>query len=127
MPQPSGSSGRYQPEPFCAPYASLSTYGGVTVAGCEQPVNGTCTNVFTPSASARASVSRHCSYESTGKKSEPFAVMRVPSVPKRAPAARASVVTSPLVVPTRNEYVVDGSRSLNVTECTVDAVLSRAL
>src|SRR5581483_284461 len=127
MPQPSGSSGRYQPAPCCAPYASLSTYGGVTPAGSAQPVYGTCTNMFTPTASARPTVPAHCSYERTGKKSDPSAVTRVPSVPKRGDADAGAVVSVPSTGPARYVYVVPGERSVSVTECVVEAAASGAL
>src|SRR5689334_9592684 len=127
MPQPSGSSGRYQPEPCSEPYASLRTYGGVTPAGCAQPVNGTCTNMLMPIARARPIVAAHCSYASTGKKSEPSAVIRVPSVASCTVDGADGVVIVPVVSPARYVYVVPGSRSVSVTECDVDAVLSRAL
>src|SRR5579862_7323513 len=127
IPQPSGSSGRYQPAPACLLYASPRTYGGVTPAGCVHPVYGTCTNVLMPTASAREIVAAHCSYDMIGKKSDPFSVMRVPSVPKCADADAAAVVSEPLVDPAWYVYVVDAARSVSVTECDVDGVLSRCV
>src|SRR5262245_52805627 len=100
MPQPSGSSGRYQPAPCALAYTSPRTYGGVTPPGCVQPVYGTCTNMLIPTASARDIVAVHCSYERIGKKSEPFAVIRVLSVPKRADDGAAAVVMEPVTEPT---------------------------